>query len=324
MIKVLFIWEVQQELQAYWKERIDPSKVNLVFPELTDEKYLLSEAADTDAIVGWKPSAQILQKAKQLKLLVNPGAGVQHLAKHKELLKNITLVNGHGNAFFTAEHILAMLLSITNQLIPHHQWMLEGKWRLGDQEAISVSLKNRKVGLLGYGNVNQQVHEFLKPFGCEVLILKRNPENNQYGTDDLHDFLNQIDVLIATLPQTQKTENFIGEEELELLGKEGILINAGRGKTINEEALFNALKHKTIQAAGIDVWYSYDVKADEQGKKFPYHFPFYELDNVLLSPHRAASPFNDLQRWDDAIHNINCLANHKNDFINVVNIEEGY
>ena len=324
MIKVLFIWEVKDELKQYFLEKINTKRVNLIFPESTEENYLIKEAIDSHVIVGWRPTRELLEKASQLKLFVNPGAGVQHLIEFRDLLKDIKVVNGHGNAFFTAEHIMAMLLSLTNQIIPHHKWMLEGKWRLGDKEAISVSLKNRKVGLLGYGNVNKHIHKFLIPYGCEIYILKRQPTRNQYGPNDLDKFLKKIDVLINTLPLTHLTENLIGEKELSLLGKNSFLINAGRGKTINEKALYTALKEKNINAAAIDVWYDYEVKNDENGKKYPYKFPFYTLNNVLLSPHRAASPFNDLERWNDVIYNINCIASSNKKFKNVVDLEEGY
>ena len=116
----------------------------------------------------------------------------------------------------------------------------------------------------------------------------------------------------------------IGANEINLLGEKGLLINAGRGEIVSEEALYNALKNKTIDSAAIDVWYDYDVEANEKGQKFPYQFPFYELDNILLSPHRAASPFDDLKRWDDVIENINKIAIGKNDFLNVVDLNEGY
>jgi phosphoglycerate dehydrogenase-like enzyme len=324
MKKVLFIWDVKKELREHFMEQLDTNHLNLVFPDKDDEEFYLKHAPDTDVIVGWRPSKELLKAATKLTLFANPGAGVQHLMDLKDSFNDCTIINGHGNAFFTAEHIMAMVLSVTNQLIPHHQWMLEGKWRLGDQEAKSISLRHRKIGLLGYGNVNKAVHKMLEPFGAAINIYKRNPSKNQFGKNQLHDFLKATDLLIIALPLTSETENLIGKNELELLGEQGIIINAGRGKIVNETALYQALKTKSIAAAGIDVWYDYDVESDEAGKKFPYSHPFYELDNVLLSPHRAASPFDDIDRWDDIIFNINCVAKGNQEFINIVDLEAGY
>ena len=202
--------------------------------------------------------------------------------------------------------------------------MKEGKWRLGDKEAKSLSLAHRTVGLLGYGHVNQNVHRLLMPFGCAVKILKRKPAKDQFGPEDLNTFLKQVDTLVIALPLTEQTKNMISAEQLALLGKDGILINAGRGEIVVEKDLFDALKNKTISDAAIDVWYNYNPEPDEAGRKFPYQYPFYELNNILLSPHRAASPFDDLGRWDDVIENINRLGRGEIGLLNVVNLEDEY
>jgi phosphoglycerate dehydrogenase-like enzyme len=104
------------------------------------------------------------------------------------------------------------------------------------------------------------------------------------------------------------------------------LVNIARGAIINEEALYNALKNNVIAGAALDVWYNYHPEVDND-KKYPYDsekFPFHELDNVILSPHRAASPHDDLKRWDEVIENISRFAEGEKDFINVVDIEKGY
>jgi len=293
-------------------------------------------ASEIDVIVGWRASIELLSKASNLKLLINPGAGVQLLKDRFSLLKdkNIVLVNGHGNAYYTAQHIMAMLLSVCNKIIPHHQWMLEGKWRLGDKKGKSLPLKSRKIGFLGYGHVNKFAHQFLAPFQSEFYILRKNDSKESgydypskvttYTLSSKAVFLQKIDVLIIAIPLTKATEDFIGMKELQLLGKNGILINAGRGKVLNEEALYLALKNKEIDSAAIDVWYDYKPEPDAKGRKFPYSYPFYELDNILLSPHRAASPMDSLDRWEDVIENIKRCASGKTAFLNVVDFEEGY
>ena len=62
----------------------------------------------------------------------------------------------------------------------------------------------------------------------------------------------------------------------------------------------------------------------KEGKKFPFNFPFHTLNNIVLSPHRGYSPFNDLLRWNEVLENINCMAQGREDFINVVSLEEEY
>jgi phosphoglycerate dehydrogenase-like enzyme len=318
---------VNDDLKAYIRQKLGDEDVSLIFPEGQDEPAYVEHAGHADIIVGWRPSEQLLSRAVKLELFINPGAGVQHLIEPFRALNErrpVALVNGHGNAFFTAEHIMAMLLSVTNRLLPHHQWMLEGKWRLGDKIARSESLRTRCIGLLGYGHINRQVHAFLAPFCSRILVCRKHPAGpGEYRADQLHELLSAADVLIITLPSTPQTRGLIGRRELELLGANGILINAGRGEVVEEEALYLALKNKVVAQAAIDVWYEYHPEVDELGRQFPFHFPFNELDNILLSPHRAASPFNDLSRWDDVIENIRRHSRGET-LLNVVDLEEGY
>ncbi|MDP8229003.1 MAG: NAD(P)-dependent oxidoreductase [Candidatus Electryoneaceae bacterium] len=289
-----------------------------------------------DIIIGWRPSVELLHSAKNLSLFINPGAGVQHLIERfRELNKtrSVTLVNGHGNSYFTAQHAVALLLALTNKVIPHHNWMSDGQWRKGDRDAISIPLRHRKVGLLGYGAVNQKVHRFLSGFDVEFAVLRRKwgtlkeslPTHiEMFSLDQLHRFLNWIDTIIIAVPLTEMTKGLIGIEELKLLGSKGLLVHLGRGDVIDEGSLYIACRDRMISGAAIDVWYDYTPSPNDTGLKYPYHFPFHTLENVVLSPHRAASPFNDLERWDEVIDNIERFVTGRKQYRNVVVLENEY
>ncbi|NHJ14699.1 MAG: hypothetical protein EAX95_13550 [Candidatus Thorarchaeota archaeon] len=288
-----------------------------------------------DIVVGWRPTREFLDAAKEMRLFINPGAGVQHhLEAFRELAKDrdIILVNGHGNSYFTAQHAVALLLALSNKLIPHHNWMVEGHWRRGDDNASSIPMRNRHIGFLGYGAVNSKVHRFLSGFDVEFSILRRERiQNDELPTDavmytpaDLSEFLTKVDTLIVAVPLTSETKGLLRREELKLLGTDGLLVTLARGEVIDEEGLFKALKEKDIAGAAIDVWYNYRPEPDENGRKYPYAYPFHELDNVVLSPHRGASPMNDLRRWDEVIENIKRFVAGRDDFLNIVDLEKGY
>ncbi|NNC94498.1 MAG: hypothetical protein HKN92_02980 [Chitinophagales bacterium] len=305
--------------------------MDLIFPDPANEEAYLKYAGEVDAIVGWRPTEELISKAQKMKLFVNPGAGVRHLRDKFSKRQDVAVANSHGNAYSTAQHIVAMLLSATNKLIQHHQWMKAGKWRTGDKEGKSFQIKTLKIGLLGYGHINRQVHEFLKPFQAEVYFCKRSEDgitkeesHSFYPLERIHDFISLVDVLIVTVPHTSGSESMIGAKELELLGENGILINTGRGAVIEEEALYHALQKKQIAFAAVDVWYKYDCDENEEGKKYPYKYPFHELENILFSPHRAASPLEDLNRWSDVIFNLKQLCLNEPAYINVVDLRIGY
>lgn len=333
---VLFLREVNQRLREYLTSGLTDLPVNLIFPEDVSEEKLLELAPQANIMVGWRPTKKLLDAAENLSLFINPGAGVQHLIslfREVNETREITLVNGHGNSYFTAQHAVAILLALTNKVIPHHNWMVDGKWRMGDESAASIPLKERKIGLLGYGAVNGKVHQFLSGFDVEFFILRRDWSKQQdelptpakrYEFHELHLFLTAIDVLIIAVPMTDLTKDLIGMPELELLGERGLLVNVARGSVVNEEDFYNALNNEVIAGAAIDVWYNYRPEEDEEGRKFPSEYPFYELENVVLSPHRAASPFSDLDRWNEVIENIKSFAIGENSFLNVISLEDEY
>lgn len=340
MTNVLFLWQVNPELQAYLKQGLQVfPDINLIFLDDPNEDHLLKHAPQAHVMVGWRHKKTLLLAAENLVLAINPGAGVQHLIElFREInqTRSILLANGHGNSYFTAQHTVALLLALTNKIVSHHNWMVDRQWRKGDDDAISIPLRSRKVGFLGYGAVNQKVHRFLSGFEVEFSILHRQPFHNSdlaqsergaisfYTPAQLDLFLEDIEILIIGIPQTSQTVDMIKLPQLERLGKEGLLVNISRGIVINEEDLYIALREKIIAGAALDVWYNYRPDADDDGKKFPASYPFYELDNVVLSPHRAASPFNDLRRWDEVIENIKRIHQHTPPYLNIVDLEHEY
>ncbi|MFW9803440.1 MAG: NAD(P)-dependent oxidoreductase [Candidatus Thorarchaeota archaeon] len=334
--KVFFLWDVRKELRDFLKKQLsDVPTVRLEFPSAPTDEFLIEAASNAEIVVGWRPTREFLDAACKMRLFINPGAGVQHhLEPFRELNKTrkVILVNGHGNSYFAAQHAVAMLLALMNKIIPHHNWMAEGHWRRGDDHAVSIPLRYRTIGLLGYGHVNSKVHQFLTGFNNDFCILKKSWTGEEsmptparkYVTEELEEFLEVIDILIVAVPETDETEGLLQFHHLEKLGSDSLLVNIARGGVIDETGLYKALKEKAIAGAALDVWYEYRPEPDESGQKYPYSHPFHELDNVVLSPHRAASPFSDLERWTEVVENIRRYATGRIDFLNIVDLERGY
>ncbi|MHA1110442.1 MAG: NAD(P)-dependent oxidoreductase [Promethearchaeota archaeon] len=338
--KVVFLWNIREELKEHLSSHLcDIPDLELHFTENVEEDFTPESPyiKDADIIIGWRPSIELLQSAKNMKLYINPGVGVQHLIDMFRTInhsRNITLINGHGNTYFTAQSGVTLLLSLMNKVIPHHNWMVDGYWRRGDDYEKNIPLRDRTVGLLGYGAINSKVHKFLSGFNVKFAALKTSWNTEQdfptplqkFLPKDLHQFLQIVDILVVAMPLTQLTRDLIGPKELDILatGKSALVVNISRGPVINEKALFERLKSKQLTGAALDVWYDYKPEPDEQGKKYPSHYPFHELDNIVLSPHRAASPFDDLQRWNEVIENIRRFCSERTDFLNIVDLEREY
>jgi phosphoglycerate dehydrogenase-like enzyme len=336
-LNVLFYWKVPEQLQNYIEEKFQKFfNINLIFLDKLEGEAFDTALEKSQIIVGWRPKREHLDKAKNLQVYVNPGAGITHLIKmFRELNqeRKIILINGHGNAYFTAQHTVALLLAVMNKVEFHHTLMKEGVWRTGDEEGKSIPLRFKSVGLLGYGHVNQLVHKFLSNFDIEFNILKFNwseslknslaPKISTFNPDHLEKFLKNTDILIIAVPLTKKSENLITSKEIGFLKPNSFLVNVSRGPVVNEKDLYEALKNNRISGAAIDVWYNYSP--DEiDGKKYPYSYPFHELLNIIMSPHRAASPMDDLKRWDEIIDNIKVVLINKGSLRNVVDLENEY
>ncbi len=326
-MKVLFIWEVPDTLKKHFRGQL-PDSIDLIFPDCTEEENLCRLVKGVEAIVGWRPTRRLLETADDLKLFQNPGAGVERLVPLFREFPDITLCNCHGNAYLTAQHAVALLLSLSNRVTVHHNFMKRGVWRTGDEEAKSITLRSKTLGLLGYGNVGRKVARFLSGFELDMIACKRNVESDPaldavYGQNQLDEFLRHSDILVASLPLTDETEGLLGSRRLSLLGEEGLLVNVGRGAVIEQRALFEALREGHIAGAALDVWYDYDPEPDEDGKRYPYKYPFHRLENVVLSPHRGASPKDDIARWREVIENLKRLYQGE-ELLNVVSTRLGY
>ena len=141
---------------------------------------------------------------------------------------------------------------------------------------------------------------------------------------DLRRLLPRSHVLIITAPLTPETKGLIGEEELALLPRGALLVNVGRGAIVDEEALYLALKGRQLAAAGLDVWYNYPRDEAAQTDTPPSRFPFHELDNVVMSPHRGGDEIGiEAARMQHLAQLLNVAARGE-EMPNRVNREAGY
>ena len=329
-MNVLCIWDVPKNLRDYFKANID-GDINIIYSKSnTEEDYIkLAKENNVEMIIGWRPSKDLIEASDNLRLVQNPGAGVTHLLS---LFKDseVKLANCHGNSYFTAQHGVALLLSLTNSIVNFDNAVRDGFFRkdIGIRE--NIPLRNNVIGILGLGHVGQNVAKFLSGFDTKLITCKRSSLDKHYphiekvyGFSDIEDFFGDSDIIISTLPLTDLTKGLINKKLLNILGKNGLIVNIGRGDTIVEKDLYNALFNKNIAGAALDVFWNEKSPKKVKDKIYPYNFPFHELENVLLSPHRAASPMSDLKRWDPVIENILRLKEDK-PLINLVNVNEGY
>jgi phosphoglycerate dehydrogenase-like enzyme len=164
-----------------------------------------------------------------------------------------------------------------------------------------------------------------------VIGVRRTVPSTPTGAPDevhpmtaLPGLLPRADVLLICLPHTDETDGLIGERELRLLPPDALLVNVGRGPVVDEAALFHALQDHRLFGAGLDVWYTYPADQDARSHTAPSSFPFGELDNVVLSPHRGGhSDATEKLRMDHLVQLLNAACEGR-PLPNQVDLAVGY
>lgn len=254
-----------------------------------------AQPADCHILVHGTAKAEWLDASPTLRAVIVPYAGVS--LEMQQLLQqypNVDLHNLHYNDVATAEFALALMFSAAKFVVPLDRLLRLGDWRQRYTGAPSLLLSGRRVLILGYGAIGRQIAPVCQALGMKVRGVRRRVPHTPvedgvelFSTDQLSGLLPETDVLICVLPQTPETVGLIGAAELAALPEGAIVVNVGRGPVIDEEALYHALHSGHLAGAGIDVWYTYPHGEEERGHTLPSRFPFQELDNVVMSPHRG-------------------------------------
>jgi phosphoglycerate dehydrogenase-like enzyme len=149
-----------------------------------------------------------------------------------------------------------------------------------------VEIRGQTLGLVGYGDIGRAVASRAHALGMKVVALRRRPELSRddpylarvLPADRMREMLAQSDYVVVVTPLTEESRGMIGEAEFEAMKPDAVLMNVGRGPVVNEQALIRALQQGRIRGAALDVF---------DTEPLPASHPFYNLDNVLLSPHSA-------------------------------------
>ncbi len=254
--------------------------------DLTGHENLAERIKDTDVVITNKVyfGAAEMDMAKNLKLIAVAATGYNNIDLHEAKKRKISVANvssysTHSVAQLTFTTILALQSSLLENLndVNNLEWnksnmftMLRHDFRL---------LKGKKLGIIGYGEIGKKVVEIGKAFEMEIMVAKRPKVSyNEKWRYEFDDVLKQADVISIHCPLTAETENLIDSREFALMKKTALLINTARGKIVNEDALYNAIKNKKIWGSALDVL---SEEPPRNGNKL------IGLDRVLITPHIA-------------------------------------
>ena len=220
--------------------------------------------------------------AASTRAVIIPYAGVPK--RTRETLADrpdIALHNLHHNAAPTAETAVALLLAAARRIVPIDRAMRELDWRPRyDEGSRDPLLSGKRALVLGFGEIGRRVAVACEALGMEVTAIRRGESGS------LPDLLPRAHAVVVCLPLTPETEGILGAEQLARLPDQAVVVNVGRGPIIDEQALYEELRAGRLRA-GLDVWYQYPTDESSRAATQPSRFPYHELENVVLSPHRA-------------------------------------
>ena len=294
-----------------WNEHFQ--KLKSEFPEteftaVSDPEGRLEALKTADAVVSGRLTESEVNEALKLKAVIVPFTGLNNFPVDVLERRNILIFNTHANAPFVAEHAFSLALALLGRIPEFHDDLKKGIWsRSHESEDLWTTIRGKTIGIAGLGHIGLNIAKYAKAFDCKVLGLKRNTEKKKIEnvdelTGDIKYFAETSDIIFAALPLSDTTKNMFDWNILkEMKGK--YLVNVGRGDTVNEEALYRALKEGILAGAALDVWYKYPGKNPEP--VYPANLPFWELPNVLFSPHKSShTPEAVNAMIDDTVNNI--------------------
>lgn len=267
-----------------------PAEIRLL-PDVLETEAEKAAYAQAQAIIGVKFDAS-LPVPSELKLFHVPGAGYD--AVNLDLLPaSAAVCNCFGHEQAIAEYVMAALLTRAIPLADADRRLRQGDWAYwaGAPERVHDEIAGRTIGLLGFGHIGKAIAARAKAFEMQVHVANRSPVassplvDRAFTLDQLTEFLGSVDVVVVSVPLTDDTKGIVGEAAFAAMRPDAVLVNVGRGPTVDEEALYDALKNQRIGGAIIDTWYRYPQGDD--GSPLPSKLPFQDLSNVLMTPHMS-------------------------------------
>jgi phosphoglycerate dehydrogenase-like enzyme len=274
---------------------------------------------------------RLLARAPHLTWVHSATSGVERALTPAALARDILVTNARG--VFSrpiAEHVLLMILAVSRHLPDLLELQRERTW----QPLEGRELRELTIGIVGYGSLGRSVASLASAFGARVIAMRRRPDagdppptddrdgfpfeprlDRVVGPDRLSELLAESDIVVLAAPLTPETEGMIDEAAIAAMKRDAWLINVARGRLIVDTALIRALRENRIGGAALDTF---------RDEPLPQGSPYWDLPNVILTPHTAWSSARVLDRSIDLFCNNLVRFSRGEELRNVVDPAAGY
>lgn len=248
----------------------------------------LAEAiADSDGLIvrsETKVPADLMDKLPKLRVIGRAGVGVDNIDVKAATARGIVVMNApDGNTITTAEHTIALLVSMARNVPQAHQVLQSGKW--DKKSFVGVELNGKILGVIGLGRIGRHVAKVARGFGMTILafdpfVSVEQAKDFGFESGTLDDVFAKADFLTIHTPVTDETRNIIGADAFAKMKPGARLINCARGGLVDETALLAAIENGTIAAAALDVFAQEPLPPDS---------PLLNNPKIITTPHLGAS-----------------------------------
>ncbi|PSL43658.1 phosphoglycerate dehydrogenase-like enzyme [Salsuginibacillus halophilus] len=316
-MKIVSSAKIRKDLQEQLVQEFP--QMNFEFYKSMEEAEASLKTADVLITLGEDVTPEHINSAEHLQWMMVISAGMDKLPFEELKAKNIQVTNARGiHKSPMAEYTFAMILDYARQ-----RNVIRGQEqaKLWNRRVTMTEINQQTLGVLGAGAIGEEIGRIGSAFGMETLACTRSgkPSDNftaTYTSEELHSFLNRCDYVVSVLPATDVTYHMAGEAFFKAMKAEAVFMNIGRGQTVNENALLDALDKKEITHAILDVF---------EEEPLPGSHPFWEHSSVTVTPHISGiSP----QYQDRAIalfvENLHMYLADGRFAVNEVNLDRGY
>lgn len=283
-----------------------------IFEHSTYEQ-IIERAQDASIILSNKAIIDqgVMQKLPQLKCICLMATGYNNIDIIAAKERNIAVCNAVGyGSDSVAQHVFALVLTLTNQVYKHHESVQKGDWSKCRDFSYTLApiqgLAGKTFGIYGFGKIGQKVGEIAHAFGMKVIAYHKHPERDArpwVSFVGLRELFEQSDVLSLHAPLSESNKGIINEINLAKMKATALLINTGRGGLVNELDLKKALEDGIIAGAGLDVLSQEPPPEDHL---------LLGTQNCIITPHNAWASRDARQRlFNIIIENIKAFMEGK-------------
>ena len=282
-MKVAIVGEVHQKGLEFLKE----NEFEVLEVSNFDDQILKNELKFVDGILlrTTELGESVLSHCTNLKIISRHGVGydnvdIDYLNRNKIALG----ITSTSNAVSVAEHVMSFFIYLTKNLSLSDSLVKKGDFERKSELPNFFELFEKKLLIVGFGRIGKEVAKRCQGFDMKVYVFDPFLDSNiikKYNCIpiDKNEGLALADFVTVHLPLNENTKNFISKTELNLMKRNSVIVNTSRGGIVDENSLYEALNSKLIRGAGMDVFETEPPSSNH---------PFFNLDNILLTPHNAA------------------------------------